>query len=316
MKTKNTFALFLAIFAYNTLIFAQNAPQRWVVNTPRYAKSSQPRLIIDRIELTATQTIVRLVLDNRKYGQSLTEICNTFKIMAKNKKIARITGVKGTSYKKVGKVFDCAKNPTAMRVEAGKVISFDLYFTPIPKDVEMIDLIEYDGTNSCEYDFYQVDIRNKKSTVKAGEKVKPTNTPKIANKKEKTFKKNPQEVPKPLTMKPTTAPIIAFNGKLITVKKRDITLEIWDNDKEDGDIVSLKLNENWILRNKEVKKLPYKLQISLEKGENSLIMQAENLGTRGNNTAAIKIDDGVSPPQTVVLNSDMGKSEALKIVVN
>jgi hypothetical protein len=91
--------------------------------------------------------------------------------------------------------------------------------------VETIDLIEYDGTNDCEYDFYQVDVRNKKSTVK-------------------------------------------------TPKKTDAN------------------------------------------GANNLIMQAENLGTRGNNTAAIKIDDGVSPPQTVVLNSDMGKSEVLRILAD
>ena len=37
------------------------------------------------------------------------------------------------------------------------------------------------------------------------------------------------------------------SSKEWTVTNKKITLEIWDNNKEDGDIISLKFNNTWIL---------------------------------------------------------------------
>ncbi|MEY4925974.1 MAG: hypothetical protein RI894_410 [Bacteroidota bacterium] len=77
------FALFCCLFFYHAAAFAQKtpseraspermspqktSPQRWVMNTPHYAKSNQSHVIIDRIELTSNQTIVRLGGNHRPH---------------------------------------------------------------------------------------------------------------------------------------------------------------------------------------------------------------------------------------------------------
>jgi hypothetical protein len=277
--------------------------------------------------------------------------------MANNKKIAAIIKTVGVPLTDVSHGFHCAELPDAMPVRQGQVVKFDLYFTPIPKDVEFISLVEYNTTQPCEYDVFDVDIREKKKTKPNKIQELPSNPPFVSKspfkvipapsiKKEvpKVVKKEePKGIAKKEEKKQTNEerakkdaekkarennppavvevpakkedPKVSVKSKALSVKTRTVNIEIWDNDKEDGDIISLKLNGKWVLQNREVKKTPYKMSLTLTEGENILIMQAENLGTRGNNTAAIKVDDGVSPTQTVVLNSDMGKSEAIKINV-
>lgn len=352
------FLSFFIVFVTNITSFAQTASSTWVVKNPPYAERNHASLIIDRVELTPTYTIVGFIFDNRAGEATLISICNSFKIMANHKKVAKIIKTVGIPMADVSKEFRCAELPDAMQIRKGQIVKFDLYFTPIPKDVEYIDLVEYNTKESCEYDVFEIDIRQKKKTNPKKVQEMPVNPPiadtspfkkipippslndkerdklvqalkdKLAEqkrqnkekaaKKDKTppvvAQKTPVKTPEPEPTK-KEEPTVSVKTKAIEVKTREVNIEIWDNDKEDGDIVSLKLNGKWILQNREVKKEPYKLKLSLSTGENILIMQAENLGTRGNNTAAIRVDDGISPPQTSVLNSDMGKSEAIKINV-
>ena len=199
-------------------------------------------------------------------------------------------------------------------------IKFDLYFTAIPKNLDFIDLIEYNKAQDCEFDVYSVDIRQKKKTNPNKVQEIPVNlltnertTPHQESSKASVHKTAPiiDEPPAPPALDST----VSVKKDELALKMRIVDIEVCDNDKEDGDIISLKLNGNLILEHLELKKQPYKITVMLAKGENTLVMKAENLGTRGNNTAAIKINDSVLPPKTVILNSDMGHSEALRIVV-
>lgn len=100
----------------------------------------------------------------------------------------------------------------------------------------------------------------------------------------------------------------------VAAQEERIVLKFWDNSQEDGDIISLNLNGEWILRNFIVKKTPGEMILNLVKGENILILHAENLGESPPNTAAISITENGERIKRVILNSDMGKSEAIKII--
>jgi hypothetical protein len=119
-----------------------------------------------------------------------------------------------------------------------------------------------------------------------------------------TAKKNTKEVAKRKLV----------SSKEWSVKQESITLQIWDNNKEDGDIISLKFNDTWILTNFQLKKEKYTIPIKLTQKENQLLLFAENLGSIPPNTAAVSIDDN-DLIRTFILNSDMSKSETVKIIL-
>lgn len=89
-----------------------------------------------------------------------------------------------------------------------------------------------------------------------------------------------------------------FKNRVINVAREILvnnnTLEIflWDNNSEDGDIISLYLNDVLILENFEVKKKKKKISINLDSENSILTLHAINLGKHPPNTAAISIFDG------------------------
>lgn len=99
----------------------------------------------------------------------------------------------------------------------------------------------------------------------------------------------------------------------IKSKEEQIRIRIYDNSMVDGDIISLNWNGEWILRYFKVVKVPKEIILNLKKGENTLVMHAENLGKYPPNTAAIQIDRG-SKQEVIILNSTMGSSEALRFI--
>lgn len=101
----------------------------------------------------------------------------------------------------------------------------------------------------------------------------------------------------------------------LNVDSDELVLKIWDNDLVDGDIISLQLNGNWILKEHLVTKGKKKLKIRLTQKINTLVLYAENLGSKPPNTAAIMVCDGKTEHK-IILQSDKGKSEAMSIVKN
>jgi len=104
-------------------------------------------------------------------------------------------------------------------------------------------------------------------------------------------------------------------SKIIHVKNKKIAFSVYDNGYEDGDILSLNLNDTWILEKYLLKRREKKkIDVELPSETNYLISHAENLGRTKPNTSAIIIDDGISK-QIVVLKSNETQSESIIINV-
>ena len=106
----------------------------------------------------------------------------------------------------------------------------------------------------------------------------------------------------------------------VVVKSQKIKIYPYDNEKEDGDIVSININGVWVRNHYSIKKKKSKplpgdyIHVSLnEGGQNYIISEALNVGSIPPNTLTLEIDDGVSI-QEIMINSDRGKSGGIRIV--
>lgn len=99
----------------------------------------------------------------------------------------------------------------------------------------------------------------------------------------------------------------------IETKASTIEVEIWDNQVEDGDTITLKMNDRVVLSKYRVTKEPKTFKFTLTDYDTDFIMRAENLGTKPPNTAAFKITHGTEVKQAV-LHSDMHSSAVIKIL--
>ena len=99
--------------------------------------------------------------------------------------------------------------------------------------------------------------------------------------------------------------------KVITVGSKILKLAVWDNERVDGDKISLSLNGRWILRNYEIVKEKKLLDIELIPNQvNQLVFFAENLGTIPPNTSAINIQyEGYN--KTHIMRSNLDKSGSI-----
>ncbi len=340
IKLVNFFCiLFLPIF-----ITAQSTAQKtWIVDLSKQ-RSSFDGVRIDKIELNEKNTVVHMSFTNMDFTPQHIEACNTFHIRADGKKVARFVraeNIPTRDTKREG--FSCADIERAMRIKPGQFLRFRVFFTRIPEDLNRIDVIEYDGKQSCEFDVYNLNISSKEpltsstpSVAAAKSPIKKTDSatqkPKKENKPVKKVNPTPSNTtvasaskPETTQTKPTqpaneiSAP--KFDTRSVNVRKEYITtlktlrLEIWDNDQEDGDLISIMLNGHLIAKNYAVRKAKRKLEIPLQEGENVLTFHAENLGKAPPNTAALSFFDG-QDSQTIILNSNMAKSEAVRIIKN
>lgn len=101
----------------------------------------------------------------------------------------------------------------------------------------------------------------------------------------------------------------------ISVNSRTVTIRVWDDQKVDGDQISLNLNGNWILQDYTLEKKAYEITAELQEGENVLVLHALNLGKISPNTAALVVDDGIEQ-QKMVLESTLTTSGTLIIQFN
>jgi hypothetical protein len=76
----------------------------------------------------------------------------------------------------------------------------------------------------------------------------------------------------------------------IFVGSETVTLSIWDKNKEDGDIITLKHNEKPILSHFAVRNKVQHVTVSLEAGENVFTIEAINEGSMVPNTAMIVLE--------------------------
>ncbi len=100
--------------------------------------------------------------------------------------------------------------------------------------------------------------------------------------------------------------------KTIKVETRNLEIKIWDHNKIDGDMVSIKINDKWLLSNYTLKKEPLKIDYTLTGFSANLVIYAHNLGTVPPNTATIEIWDG-KELHTVKLESNFETSQAITL---
>ena len=115
----------------------------------------------------------------------------------------------------------------------------------------------------------------------------------------------------PLELKDRT---VSLKDSMV-VNQKLITIDIWDDSKVDNDVISLKVNDEWLVQYLEAKQEKTTFKYVLRQPENYIILRADNVGEIPPNTTAIRVNDGKNQ-YMVVLDSDLGKSEAIKITLS
>ncbi len=106
--------------------------------------------------------------------------------------------------------------------------------------------------------------------------------------------------------------IAVTDAEIIEVKSRNVNISVWDHNRIDGDIVSLKLNDHYILTKYTLEALKKTIPVRITGFNARLILYAHNLGDIPPNTAALEVDDGISK-QVIKLKANLEQSEAIVI---
>ena len=334
--------LFMFIITFLNVSHTQQSSNKstplknWIVDLSQ-ARSSYDGIKIDKIELNDNNTVVHMSFHNLGFTSTYVEACNTFHILSKGKKVARFIKAENIPTRKMDKTpFQCADIDKAMAIKPGQFVRFRLFFTRMPETVNFIDVIEYDGNQSCEFDVFKLNLTQKEPLLNPTiATVMPKNPQKVNKKPIKKVEENKKppliaskSVPeplaenelnkKPLPELPKVTPPEKRNLKLVkdfAITPKTITIDIWDNDIEDGDRVSVMLNDRWILKDYAVTKNKKKVEITLNSGVNKLVFHADNLGKMPPNTATLSFYDGTEL-QTVTLKSDMDNSQGIHLIKN
>ena len=96
------------------------------------------------------------------------------------------------------------------------------------------------------------------------------------------------------------------------MKNRKLTISVWDHNTIDGDVISLKLGDEWIVTEYELSAKKYIIQATLLGFSQDLVLYAHNVGMVPPNTVTITVFDGLTT-QRISLESNMETSESIKI---
>lgn len=100
--------------------------------------------------------------------------------------------------------------------------------------------------------------------------------------------------------------------RVLEVRNKTLKIRVWDNGTVDGDICTLFLNGDMVLKNYRVTRQKHETIVQLEKPVNYLILHAINLGSITPNTIAVSVYDGVQE-QMVIVSSNLETSGAVMI---
>ncbi len=94
---------------------------------------------------------------------------------------------------------------------------------------------------------------------------------------------------------------------------QEFTIKLYDHKVQDGDIVSINFNGDWILEKHSIESKPTELKLFLnEEGKNYLLLHAVNEGRRPPNTMAMKYTVN-GEQKEISLSSDLDTSELIEI---
>lgn len=100
-------------------------------------------------------------------------------------------------------------------------------------------------------------------------------------------------------------------GTLVS-KSQQLTFAIWDDAVEDGDTISLSINEKWIVKGFPVLKKPQFLTVTLQPGPNLITFMADNLGSIVPNTSVLEVIDG-KKRKSFFIETDLDTNNLIKI---
>lgn len=100
-------------------------------------------------------------------------------------------------------------------------------------------------------------------------------------------------------------------GSLVSPSQQ-LTFAIWDDVIDDGDTVSIKINDEWLVKDCPVKKTPRFITATLKPGPNTILFLAENLGSIPPNTSVLEIIDG-KRRKSYEMESNPGEKNLIKI---
>ena len=98
--------------------------------------------------------------------------------------------------------------------------------------------------------------------------------------------------------------------RVLEVRNKTVRIRVWDNGTVDGDVVSIFLNGEQIVKNYRVTRQKHETIVKLDKPTNFIILHALNLGSISLNTVAASVDDGFEE-QVVIISSNLDKSGAI-----
>lgn len=101
-------------------------------------------------------------------------------------------------------------------------------------------------------------------------------------------------------------------GSIIS-HSQQLTFAIWDDVIDDGDSVSIKINNEWLVQGCPVKKTPKYFTVTLKPGANTIIFMADNLGSIPPNTSVLEIIDG-KRIKSYEMDSKPGEKNIVKIL--
>lgn len=103
-------------------------------------------------------------------------------------------------------------------------------------------------------------------------------------------------------------------GNIIKVDSDIVEFDLFDHFIEDGDIVDINYNGDWIIDSLPLVTKPKRIKLKLnEAGRNYILLHARNVGTRPPNTMAVKYVFRGQEKQ-IIMSSDLDKSELIEIV--
>ncbi len=115
-------------------------------------------------------------------------------------------------------------------------------------------------------------------------------------------------------------PLIIQERKIQDEKRFEVSssylmINIWDDERVDGDTLSINFNGKWILKNHHLSKEKKTLLLSLKKNqENEIIFHAVNLGEEPPNTAAVQLEYDNGIKKEFNMRSDFDSNGIIKII--
>ncbi len=103
-----------------------------------------------------------------------------------------------------------------------------------------------------------------------------------------------------------------IDAHAIQVTSRKVIIKVWDHNVVDGDIISLKWGDKWILADYPIVTEPREIELTVHGFSEKLVLYAHNVGQVPPNTATVSVSDGHTYHR-FELNADLETSEALVI---